>query len=149
MQVPAPVAAQIKPSALAGLAGAGLEPSETSSLADVLANLFAEVLASFVARSQILPGIIAVVNPLTTQGKTIGPGLLMPPPTGGPHIEEIEAMARAKLSGAGYEDEALEGWVDVLTHTCVYGLVLTCTVVQMEKNVSVDGMVTSSTAKLE
>ena len=44
--MPAPVAAQIKPSALAGLAGAELEPSEVSGLADVLANLFAEVLAS-------------------------------------------------------------------------------------------------------
>ena len=137
------------PGALSGLMNAGLDSAAASSLADVIVNLFADVLTQFVAQSQIMPGIIAAVDPISTNGQTIGPGLLMPPPAGGPHTEQIEALARAKLSAAGYEAETLESWVVVLTHSCVFGLLLLCTVVQMEKQVSVSGFVTSSTAKLE
>ena len=146
--MPPPTAAQILPSAMSQLQGK-LDDELAGPIARAMANLFGDALTMFAAQTQILPGVLAAVDPITTNGQTIAQGLLMPPSACGPTPVQTEELARAKLQAEGLSDETLEGWTRVLCQTCDPGLLLLSTKVTMEKNVNVAGMVTSKTAKLE
>lgn len=146
--MPVPTASQIEGLASSAIKSAGLEGEDAPKLATALGDLFAQVLDLFSSMTQVLPGIPAAVDPTSGSGSTAGPGMLLPPPAGGPGAAQIEALANAALRDAGLEGEYIPDLAKVLADTCEIGLTLFCAQVMVAPGIAVAGMVTSAPGSL-
>lgn len=146
--MPVPTAAQIEGLATAAVKAAGLEGEDAPKLATAMADLFAQVFEMFSSMTQVLPGIPAVVDPITTSGATVGPGMLLPPPAGGPGAAQIESLANTALRDAGLEGESIPKLAKVLASACEIGLTLFCGQVMVAPGIAIAGMVTSAPGRL-
>ena len=146
--MPVPSAAQIESLAKSALQSAGLEGEDASKLATALGDLLNQVLTQFTQMTQVLPGIPAAVDPISGSGATAGPGMLLPPPGGGPGAAQIEGLASTALQGAGLEGEYIPDLAAVLGDACEIGLTLFCAQVMVAPGIAVAGMVTSAPGSL-
>lgn len=146
--MPTPPAALLETLARQALDGAGLRGDDAPRLATALGQTFAQVLSLFASQTQVLPGIPAVVDPITTSGSTVGPGLLLPPPAGGPSAATIEPLALAQLRAAGLLGEHIPELAKVIGQTCEIGLSLLCAGVQVAPGLAVAGLVTVAPGRL-
>jgi hypothetical protein len=146
--MPAPQAQQLEPLARNAVSNAGLDGEDAPRLAKAMAGLFAEVLGQFANQTQVLPGIPAAVDPTTTTGSTVGPGMLLPPPGGGPNAAMIEPIALGKLRDAGLEGQNIPDLAKVLAQVCEIGLTLLCAQAMVAPGLAVAGMVTTAPGRL-
>lgn len=79
--MPAPTSAQIRGMADQAVKGAGLEGENISDLSGALADSAGQALTLFQSSAMMQPGAPAVVDPISTSGSTVGPGLIQPAPT--------------------------------------------------------------------
>src|SRR5690606_27124345 len=146
--MPAPQAAAIESLAKSALQSAGLEGENIPELATAMADTFAQMLSMFASMTMVLPGIPAAVDPISTSGATVGPGMLLPPPAGGPGASQIEGLANAALRNAGLEGENIPDLAKVLASACEIGLTMFCAQVMVAPGIAVAGMVTSAPGRL-
>src|SRR5690349_3541236 len=99
--MPAPTAQQLEGLALAALQGAGLRGEHIPDLAKALAQVTAQALSLFLGMAMVLPGAAAGVDPISGSGSVAAPGMLAPPPAGGPTAQQLEGVALAALQGQG------------------------------------------------
>lgn len=146
--MPAPSASQIESLGKSAVDSAGLKGEDAPKLATSMGELFAQVLDMFTKMTQVLPGIPAAVDPISTSGATVGPGMLLPPPAGGPGASQIEGLANAALRNAGLEGENIPDLAKVLASACEIGLTMFCAQVMVAPGIAVAGMVTSAPGRL-
>lgn len=146
--MPVPTASQIEGIAKSAVQGAGLKGDDAPKLATAMGELFAQVLDMFSKMTMVLPGIPAVVDPISTSGATAGPGMLLPPPAGGPGASQIEGLANSALRNAGLEGENIPDLAKVLASACEIGLTMFCAQVMVAPGIAVAGMVTSAPGRL-
>lgn len=103
--MPPPTAQQIKDPANGFHQSAGLRGEDAAGLAAALADGIGQTLTLFAAQAQILPGIPAPLDPISGSGATAGPGMLMPPPAGGPGASQLEGLVQGFLTAQGIRGE--------------------------------------------
>jgi len=146
--MPVPNASQIESLGKRAMQGAGLTGEDAPKLAKAMAELFNQVLTMFCSMTQVLPGMPAVVDPTSGSGSTTGPGLLLPPPAGGPAASQIEAIANSTLRDAGLEGEAIPALAKVLGSACEVGLSLFCAQVMVAPGITIAGFTTVAPGRL-
>lgn len=140
--MPAPPAAQIESLAQAALRGAGLEGADIPKLATAVGQTYGAALAMFLGQTMILPGIPAALDPISGSGATSGPGMLLPPPAGGPDAAQLEPQALANISGQGLVGENKDGLAKAVAEALGQGLTLFCSQRQIAPGIAIAGFVT-------
>ncbi len=146
--MPAPSAAQIESLAKSAVQSAGLKGEDAPKLAQAMADTFAQMLAMFASQTQVLPGIPAAADPITGSGSTAGPGMLLPPPAGGPGASQIESMAKGALQSAGLEGENIPELAQVLGQAGEIGLTMLCSQAMVAPGIAIAGFVTAAPGRL-
>lgn len=146
--MPAPTASALEGPAKDAVRSAGLEGEDAPALGQAMAELFAQALQLFATRTQVLPGIPAAVVATTGAGSTTGPGMLLPPPAGGPAAAELEPLALAALQGAGLRGENIPELAGALADTIEAALGLLCSSVTVAPGIAVAGFVTTAPGRL-
>lgn len=146
--MPTPTASALEGPAKNAVRGAGLEGEDAPALGEALADVLAQALQLFATRTQVLPGIPAAVNPTSGTGSTVGPGMLLPPPAGGPTASELEPLCLAALQGAGLRGENIPDLAGALADAIETGLGLLCTSVKVAPGITVAGFVTTAPGRL-
>jgi hypothetical protein len=139
---------QLKSIATAALQSAGIRGRKAGDLAKALAQVTADALSMFLAQAMVTPGIPAAVDPITGSGSTAGPGMLMPPPTGGPVAPQLEGLARAALMANGIRGRDAPGLAKVIAGALAQAILLFTTQVQVAPGIAVAGFVTTSPGTL-
>ncbi|NML13686.1 hypothetical protein [Azohydromonas caseinilytica] len=103
--MPAPTASQLESATLGFLQGAGLRGEDAPGLAKAIAASTAQTLTLLLSMAMVQPGIPAPCDPISGSGATAGPGLLMPPPAGGPGASQLEGLVNGFLAGQGIRGE--------------------------------------------
>jgi hypothetical protein len=146
--MPAPQAAAIESLGKSALQSAGLEGEDAPKLATAMGDTFAQMLSMFASMTMVLPGIPAAVDPITGSGSTAGPGMLLPPPAGGPGASVIEPIALGALQGAGLKGENIPDLAKVLGQAGELGLTLLCAQAKVAPGIAVAGFVTAAPGRL-
>lgn len=146
--MPAPPPPLVEGLALAAFQSAGLKGQDAPGLARAVAKTTAQALDLFMAQAQVLPGIPAGIDPITGSGSTAGPGMLLPPPAGGPGDSTIRPLALANLQGEGIKGEDAPKMAAVIAGAIAQGLTLFCASVQVSPGIAVAGFVTVSPGRL-
>jgi len=113
-----------------------------------MADLLAQVLEIFAGQTMVLPGIPAAVDPTSGSGSTVGPGLLLPPPGGGPTAATIEPLALTALQSAGLRGDDIPKLAGALADTIELALVMFCGQAMVSPGISVAGFVTAAPGRL-
>jgi hypothetical protein len=146
--MPAPQASQIEPIATGALQSAGIRGKNASDLAKALAQVTSDALSLFIAQAMVMPGMPAAVEPSTGSGSTAGPGILMPPPAGGPIAPLLEGLAQAALTANGIRGQDAPGLAKVIGGALAQAILLFTTQVQVAPGIPVAGFVTTSPGTL-
>lgn len=146
--MPAPTADQIEGIAAAALQSRGLRGQDAPGLAKALAQTCGHSLALFLTQAQVLPGIPAAVDPLSGSGSTAGPGMLLPPPAGGPAAQQIEGLALAALQGEGIRGQNASDLARVMAGAMAQGISLFTAQVQVAPGIAVAGFLTTAPGTL-
>ncbi len=146
--MPAPQAAQIEGIASGYLQGSGFSGENAPDLAKALAGSIADALGIFASQAMIQPGTPAAVDPVSTSGAVVGPGMFMPPPAGGPNKSIIEPLALAQLSGAGFQGEMAPKLAAAIAATIAEGIMMFTSQVMSKPGTPVAGMVTAAPGTL-
>ncbi len=133
---------------MSAVRNAGLEGDDAPALGEAMADLFGQALALFAAQTQVLPGIPAVVDPISGAGSTVGPGRLLPPPGGGPTAATLEPLALAALRGTGLAGDDLPELAQALADCVETGLSLLCASVSVAPGIAVAGFLTAAPGRL-
>ncbi len=134
--------------ATAALNSAGIQGEDAPGLAKALAQTTANALAMFLAQAMVLPGIPAAVDPISGSGSTAGPGMLMPPPAGGPGAGQIEPLATAALNAEGIQGENAGDLAKVIAGALAQGITMFTAQVQVAPGIAVAGFVTAAPGTL-
>jgi hypothetical protein len=146
--MPAPTAQQIEGIAFAALQGAGLRGEHAADLARALAQAASQALTLFLNQAMVLPGIPAAVDPVSGSGSTAGPGLLAPPPVGGPIAPRLEGLALAALSGQGLRGHNVPDLAKAIAASLAQAIQLFTAQVQVAPGIAVAGFVTTAPGSL-
>jgi hypothetical protein len=146
--MPAPAAAQIQPIAEAALSSAELKGEAAPNLARAIAETTAAALALFLGQMMVMPGIAAAAPPPAGSGSTVGPGMLAPPPLGGPVAAQIRSLADAQLAAQGIRGEYADALAAVLSNAIAQGILLFTSMVQVAPGIAVAGFVTTAPGRL-
>src|SRR4051812_25535702 len=103
--MPAPQDSQLEQPMGGFVKAAQLLGEDAPPMAKALAQTMAQALSMFLSMAMVMPGIPAAIDPITGSGATGGPGMLMPPPAGGPGASPLEGLAQGALSGQGIRGE--------------------------------------------
>jgi hypothetical protein len=148
MTMPAPAAGQIEPIARGALTAAGIKGENAGDLAKALADVTAQALSLFLSQAMVMPGIPAAAPPPALSGSTVGPGMLMPPPTGGPMAAQIEPLAQAALMSAGLKGENAPDLGKVIAGALAQGIQLFTAQVMVAPGIPISGLVTTAPGRL-
>lgn len=146
--MPTPTASSLEGPAKSAVRNAGLEGDDAPALGEAMADLFAQALQLFASQTQVLPGIPAAVSPTSGAGSTAGPGMLLPPPAGGPTAAQLEPLALATLSGVGLRGENVPELAAVLASAIETGLSLLCASAKVAPGITVAGFATAAPGRL-
>ena len=106
--MPAPSSAQIQALANSALQQADLRGENSADLAKALGQGLQQALLLFQSSAQILPGVAAALDPVSGAGSVVGPGILLPPPAGGPTAGQLQGIMMGALSSAGLMGEHID-----------------------------------------
>lgn len=146
--MPAPVAAQLEGPANGFLQAGGLMGEDAPGLAKALADSAGQALSLFLSMAQVMPGIPAPVDPISGSGATAGPGMLMPPPAGGPGASQLEGAAQGFLSGQGIQGEDAGPLAKVIAASLAQALTLFTAQSMVMPGMAIAGFVTTSPGML-
>ncbi|GBC61351.1 hypothetical protein DENIS_2311 [Desulfonema ishimotonii] len=148
--MPAPAKAQILPFVQAAAANVGFTGEQMGDMNDVIADTVAQALSLFAAQAKVLPGIPAVVAPppAAPTGSTVGPGMFMPPPAGGPDKSVIKPIVEGLFAAKGFTGENISDLADVIAEGIAQGILLFTTSVKVAPGIPIAGAVTSAPGKL-
>lgn len=142
--MPAPTAQVLEGIATAALQSAGIRGQDTSGLAKALAESTAQALTLFVSQAMVMPGIPAAAPPLAFSGSTVGPGMLMPPPAGGPIASQLEGLATAALNAQGIRGKNANDLAKVIAASLAQAIMLFTIQVKVAPGIAIAGLVTTS-----
>jgi len=142
--VPSPSASQLEGIASGALQAAGIQGEAAPALAKALAQACADAFSVFLSSAQVLPGIPAAAPPPALSGSTVGPGLLMPPPVGGPTALQLEGMVIAALNGEGIEGENAGDLAKVIASSLEMAITLFTSQVMVAPGIAIAGGVTTT-----
>jgi hypothetical protein len=134
--------------AMGALQSAGIRGQDADGLAKAIAQSTAQALSLFVSQAMVMPGIPAVAPPPALSGSTVGPGMLMPPPAGGPIASQLEGLANAALMANGIRGENAGDLAKVLAASLAQAIQLFTAQVQVAPGIAIAGLVTTSTGIL-
>ncbi|HVE85581.1 MAG TPA: hypothetical protein VND93_22160, partial [Myxococcales bacterium] len=120
--MPAPQAGQLEPIARGALASAGIRGENAGDLAKALADVTAQALAMFLSQAMVMPGIPAAAPPPPGSGSTVGPGMLVPPPAGGPVAAQLVPLAQGALSSNGIRGKNAPDLAQVIAGALAQGI---------------------------
>lgn len=146
--MPAPNASQLEAIATAALQSAGIRGEDATGLAKALAKTCGEAFSMFLSQAQVLPGIPAAAPPPPGSGSTVGPGMLLPPPAGGPVAGQLESIARAALDGEGIKGENAPALAKVMAASLEQGITLFTAQVMVAPGIAIAGFTTTSPGSL-
>ena len=146
--MPAPQASQLESIASGALQSAGIRGENAPDLAKAIAQVTADALGMFLGQAMVMPGIPAAVDPISGSGSTGGPGMLMPPPAGGPIAQQLEGMAQSALDSNGIKGEDAPALAKVIAAALALGIMLFTAQVQVAPGIAVAGFVTTSPGSL-
>jgi hypothetical protein len=146
--MPAPTSAQLEPLAQGALTAAGLRGDNAPDLAKALANTTAQALALFLAQAMVMPGIPAAAPPPPGSGSTVGPGMLMAPPAGGPGAAQLKPLAQAALTSAGLRGEQASALAEVIAGALAQGIQFFTAQVMVAPGIPITGFVTTAPGRL-
>lgn len=140
--MPAPPAAMLESPFKGFAAGAGLRGEDAPGLAKALADGVGQALTLLLSQAQVMPGIPSPVDPISGSGATAGPGLLMPPPAGGPGASALEGPIGGFLSGQGIRGEDADPLAKALAGSLAQAVQLFTAQSQVLPGIAVAGFVT-------
>ena len=146
--MPAPAAPQLESPAKGFFQGAGLRGEDAPGLVKALADGTAQALNMLLAMGMVIPGIPAAVDPISGSGSTGGPGMLMPPPAGGPTAQQIEGLLKGFLAGQGIRGEYAGDLAKALAASIAQAVMLFTSQTKVLPGMAVAGFVTTSPGKL-
>lgn len=146
--MPAPSANEIEAMANGALSGAGLRGERAPDLAGAMGQVIGQALAIFAAMGMVAPGIPAAVDPVSGAGSTAGPGMLLPPPSGGPGAGQIEPLAKAALASKRLDGEQKGALAKVLAQSTAQAIFLFTAAVQVAPGIAIAGFVTAAPGSL-
>jgi hypothetical protein len=146
--MPAPTAQQLEGIANGALQSAGIRGENAGDLAKGLAQATAQALTLFLNQAMVMPGAPAAVDPISGSGSTAGPGLLAPPPVGGPTAQQLEGLARTALNGEGLQGENIPDLAKVFAASLALAIQMFTAQVQVAPGIAVAGFVTTSPGSL-
>lgn len=146
--MPAPAAGQLESPAKGFLSAGGLLGEDAPGLAKALADCTGQALTMLLSQAQVMPGIPAAADPITGSGSTAGPGLLMPPPAGGPGASQLEGAAKNFLSAQGIRGEDAAGLAKVIAATLAQGILLFASQSMVMPGIAVAGFVSAAPGML-
>jgi hypothetical protein len=146
--MPAPTAQQLEGIATGALQSAGIRGQDAQGLAKALAQSTAQALTLFLSQAQVLPGIPAAAPPPPGSGSTAGPGILIPPPAGGPVAAQLEGLTLAALNGQGISGKNAGDLAKVIAASLAQAIMLFTAQVQVAPGIAIGGFVTTSPGSL-
>lgn len=146
--MPAPTASQIENMAKGALQGAGLKGENIPDLAGAMGQTIGQALAMFVSMAMVAPGAPAAADPITGSGATAGPGMLLPPPAGGPGASQIEGIASGMLQSKSIRGENAPALAKVLAQSTAQAILLFTSMVQVAPGIAIAGFVTAAPGML-
>ncbi len=146
--MPAPTAQVLEGIANAALQSAGIRGQDASGLAKALADGTAQALTLFVNQAMVMPGIPASAPPPALSGSTVGVGMLMPPPAGGPIASQLEGIVTASLNANGIRGENAGDLAKVIAASLAQAIQLFTAQVQVAPGIAIAGLVTTSPGML-
>ncbi len=146
--MPAPTSSLIENMAKGALSGAGLQGKNIPDLAGAMGETIGQALNLFVSMAMVSPGIPAAADPITGSGSTVGPGMLMPPPAGGPDASQIEGIAKGMVSSKQLLGENAPGLAKALAQSTAQAILLFTSMVQVAPGIAIGGFVTAAPGML-
>ncbi|MDH3973541.1 MAG: hypothetical protein OEV42_04600 [Deltaproteobacteria bacterium] len=146
--MPAPQASQLEGIATGAMQSANIAGENAADLGKALAQVTADALNLFFAQAMVMPGIPAGVDPISGSGSTAGPGMLMPPPAGGPMGPQLLPLAQAALSAKGIKGQNAPALAAVIADALAQAIMLFTTQVQVAPGIAVAGFVTTGPGSL-
>lgn len=146
--MPAPPPSLVENLASAAFQGAGLEGESAGPLSKATAATTSQALDLFMAQAMVLPGIPAGIDPISGSGSTAGPGMLLPPPAGGPNDAMIKPLALANLQAEGIRGEDAVKVANVIAGAIAQGLMLFCAQVMVSPGIAIAGFTTAAPGRL-
>jgi len=146
--MPAPTASQLEAIASGALQSVGIRGQDAPGLAKALAATVAQALSLFLTQAQVLPGIPTAAPPPPGAGSTVGPGMLLPPPAGGPTAAQLEGLAQAALMAQHIQGEKVGALAKVIAAGIAQGIMLFTAQVQVAPGIAIGGFVTTSPGSL-
>ncbi len=146
--MPAPTASQLEGVASGAMQAAGLKGENAPGIAKALAKTCGEAFSMFMSQAQVLPGIPAAAPPPAGSGSTVGPGMLLPIPAGGPSASQLEGIALSALNDEGIEGENAADLAKVMAASLEQGLTLFTAQVMVAPGIAIAGFTTTSPGSL-
>lgn len=146
--MPAPTAAQLEPLARGALTAAGFRGENAPDLAKALAEATANALSLFLAQAMVMPGIPAAAPPPPGSGSTVGPGMLLAPPAGGPVAAQLRPLADGALAAANFRGESIGQLAEVIAGALAQGIQLFTAQVMVAPGIPIAGFVTTAPGRL-
>jgi hypothetical protein len=140
--MPAPPASAIESIAKGRLQGASLRGDDAPAIAKALGDTAGQGMSMFLSMTMVLPGIPAVVDPISGAGATAGPGQLLPPPAGGPAAAQLEPIAIGALQGQGAKGEKSAAMGKAIAAGVAQGLLLFASSMMVSPGIAAAGFVT-------
>ncbi len=146
--MPAPSASEIENLASSALQSAGLRGENAPDLAKALGQVCGQTFTLFVTMAMVAPGIPAAASPPPGAGSTVGPGMLLPPPAGGPGAAQIEPLALAALTAQQLNGEQKPALAKAIAQSLEKALTLFTLQVKVAPGIAIAGFTTSSPGSL-
>jgi hypothetical protein len=146
--MPAPQSGQIESPTKGFLQSGGLRGDDAPGLGTAIADVVGQALTMFLSQAQVLPGIPAPLDPISGSGATAGPGMLMPPPAGGPGASQLEGLAQGALSGQGIRGEDAGGLAKAIAGAVAQGIMLFAGQSMVMPGIAIAGFVTTAPGML-
>jgi len=144
-----PTSAQLASPAKGFFAGAGLRGEDAPGIATALADAAGQTLTLLLSQAQVMPGIPATIDPISGSGATAGPGLLMPPPAGGPGASQLEGPVLSFLNAQGIRGSDADGLGKAIADILAQAVQLFTAQAQVAPGIAIAGFVSNSPGTLQ
>lgn len=146
--MPAPSPSEIESLANAALQSAGLRGQNVPALAGAFGMAIGQALSMFVSMAMIAPGIPASAPPPGLSGSTVGPGKLLPPPSGGPNASMLEPLAMSALQAKQLRGQNIPQLGKAIAQTLEVAITMFTSQVMVAPGIAISGLVTSAPGSL-
>jgi hypothetical protein len=146
--MPAPSGSEIASMAKGAVQSAGLKGENAPDMAEAIGETMGTALQLFMAKAMVMPGIPAAAPPPPGSGATAGPGMLAPPPVGGPMAADIEPIASGQLTAKGIKGENAGDLAKVIAGTIAQGINLFTATVMVAPGIAIAGFTSSAPGSL-